>query len=167
MASSALRELLYGEGSHVNTLGCIEDVPFEVAGRLAAGSPHSIWQIVWHMNFWMNYELQRIRNQNPPYPANASESWPEHPAPENAAEWEATVQRFRELLAGLASLANFSPEALAREIAPTHPGHTRLSSSLEAVLWQTLVHNSYHIGQVAILRRALGAWPPKSGGDTW
>jgi uncharacterized damage-inducible protein DinB len=30
-----------------------------------------------------------------------------------------------------------------------------------------MVHNSYHVGQIAMLRRMLGAWPPQSGGDTW
>jgi uncharacterized damage-inducible protein DinB len=35
------------------------------------------------------------------------------------------------------------------------------------VLWQTLVHNSYHFGQIAMLRRVLGAWPPRGGGDSW
>ena len=36
-----------------------------------------------------------------------------------------------------------------------------------AVLWQTLVHNGYHIGQVVAMRRALRAWPPRGVGDTW
>ena len=35
------------------------------------------------------------------------------------------------------------------------------------MLWQTAVHNSYHVGQIAMIRRALGAWPPQGGGDTW
>jgi hypothetical protein len=48
-----------------------------------------------------------------------------------------------------------------------YPDHKKRSSSLLAVLWQTLVRNSYHIGQVATLRRTLGAWPPKGGGDSW
>jgi uncharacterized damage-inducible protein DinB len=39
--------------------------------------------------------------------------------------------------------------------------------SVRDVLWQTMAHNSYHIGQIAMLRRMLGAWPPKAGGDTW
>ena len=29
------------------------------------------------------------------------------------------------------------------------------------------LHNSYHLGQIVLLRRILGAWPPPSGGDTW
>jgi hypothetical protein len=28
-------------------------------------------------------------------------------------------------------------------------------------------HNSYHAGQVVIVRQALDAWPPPSGGLTW
>jgi len=67
----------------------------------------------------------------------------------------------------LAALAESAPDVLAREVAGTHPDHERHSSTLLAVLWQTLVHNSYHLGQIAMLRQALGAWPPKGGGDTW
>jgi hypothetical protein len=26
---------------------------------------------------------------------------------------------------------------------------------------------SYHVGQIALLRRQAGAWPPERGGDTW
>jgi uncharacterized damage-inducible protein DinB len=28
-------------------------------------------------------------------------------------------------------------------------------------------HNSYHLGQIVLLRQELGAWPPPRGGDTW
>ncbi len=28
-------------------------------------------------------------------------------------------------------------------------------------------HNSCHLGQIVLLRRLLGSWPPPSGGDTW
>lgn len=167
MTTFALRQLLYGKGAHADTLACVQDVPFEVVGCLPAGSPHSIYQLVWHMNFWMTYELQRIGDQNPPYPEHASQSWPAKATPDKLEQWHDAVETFRKLLAELATLADVSREALAREITPTYPGHTQLASSLEAVLWQTLVHNSYHVGQIASLRRALDAWPPKGGGDTW
>jgi uncharacterized damage-inducible protein DinB len=167
MPLSELIELLYGQGAHANTLGCIEDVSFELAGHRAPGFSHSIWQQVCHMNFWMAYELKRIRGEAPVYPAHASESWPADPAPLTPTDWNETVARFRNNLAKLAMLADSPPDVLAREVSAMHPAHTKLSSSLLAVLWQTVVHNSYHIGQVAALRRAVGAWPPKSGGDSW
>jgi uncharacterized damage-inducible protein DinB len=48
-----------------------------------------------------------------------------------------------------------------------HEGDKKIASTLEAVLGQMVAHNSYHLGQIAMIRRALGAWPPKAGGDTW
>ena len=167
MSEQALIELLYGKGSHANPLACVEDVSFAIAARRDDNFPHSISQLVSHMNFWMEYELRRIHGENPPYPAHASESWPSDPAPASETDWNNSVVQFRDLLAKLASLANSAPDVLAREVQPTHPAHPMQASSLHAVLWQTLVHNSYHVGQIAMLRRMLGAWPPKGGGDSW
>ena len=167
MSERTLIELLYGEGAHANTLACVEGVPLAVAGRQSDYYPHSIWQLVCHMNFWMDYELKRIRGESPPYPAHASKSWPVSAAPGSEEEWRATTAHFRDLLAELAMLASSPPDVLSEEVPGTHPDHAKRSSSLRAVLWQTLVHNSYHIGQVASLRRAFGVWPPSTGGDTW
>jgi uncharacterized damage-inducible protein DinB len=167
MPDRTLIELLYGKYAHANPVACVEDVSFEIAGRLAGNFQHSIWQLVSHVNYWMDYELRRIRGEMPAYPAHAAESWPVHGAPANEGEWKKVIAHFKELLAQLAALAESAPEVLSREVPPTHPDHTKHSSSLHAVLWQTLVHNSYHVGQIAMLRRALGAWPPSAGGDTW
>jgi uncharacterized damage-inducible protein DinB len=167
MTERTFIELLYGEGAHANTLACVEDVPLELTGRRADNFPHSIWQIVYHMNFWMGYELKRIRREKPVYPAHASESWPTNAAPPSEEEWREGIALFRDLLADLARLADSPPHVLAEEVGATHRDPTKRSSSLLAVLWQTLVHNSYHIGQIVMLRRTLGAWPPKGGGDSW
>jgi uncharacterized damage-inducible protein DinB len=120
-----------------------------------------------HLNYWTDYELQRICGESPAYPAHASESWPLEAAPANQDEWKRTIAHFKELLAKLAALAESAPDVLAREIPPTHPSHANHSSTLLSVLWQTLVHNTYHVGQIAMLRKILGAWPPEGGGDTW
>jgi uncharacterized damage-inducible protein DinB len=167
MSERTLIELLYGKGAHANSLACVDDVSFELAGRRADNLPHSIWQLVSHLNYWTDYELRRIRGVNPVYPAHAKESWPMDAAPTSEDEWQKTIALFKQLLAKLAALADSAPDVLAREVPATHPDHAKHSSTLLAVLWQTLVHNTYHIGQIAMLRRALGAWPPKGGGDTW
>lgn len=167
MPERVLIELLYGGAAHVNPLACVEDVPYDLAGRRAGSFPHSIYQLTWHMNYWMEYELLRIHGKNPAYPLHASESWSADAAPAEETDWQNAVARFRQLVAELASLADSSPETLARPVGATDSSHAKYSSSLLAVLWQTLVHNSYHVGQVVMLRRALGAWPPPSGGDSW
>lgn len=167
MSERTIIEMLYGEGAHANTVACVEDIPFEFAGCGGDSFPHSIWQLVYHMNFWMEYELKRVRGESPAYPEHASESWPAAAAPNGDEEWVKAIAHFQRLLAELANLADSPPDVLAHEVAATHPDHAKRSSSLLTVLWQTAVHNSYHIGQIVMLRRSLGAWPPKRGGDTW
>ena len=65
MPEQILIELLYGKGAHANPLACVEDLTAELSGRRVENLPHSIHQIVWHMNFWMDYELKRIRGERP------------------------------------------------------------------------------------------------------
>jgi uncharacterized damage-inducible protein DinB len=48
-----------------------------------------------------------------------------------------------------------------------HPKQETRTSTVLAILWQTLAHNSYHVGQIVLVRSALGAWPPRAGGDSW
>jgi uncharacterized damage-inducible protein DinB len=160
-----LVELLRGKGSHVDPLACIEDVSAEVASRRVTGFPHSIFDLVFHMNYWMGYELRRIRGEKPPYPEHNAESFP--PAPSNAAEWDRLRSHLSRLLTEFARLAESSPAELDRQIESACEGDQKVAGTLEAVLWQMVAHNSYHAGQIALIRRAFGAWPPRSGGDTW
>jgi uncharacterized damage-inducible protein DinB len=167
MSPRALTELLYGKGAHADPVACVEDLSVELAARRVEGFPHSIGQLVFHMNYWMNYELRRIRGQRPAYPEHNSESFPSAGSPSNAEEWDRLRKRFASLLADFAALANSSPEEMQRQIETVHEGDKKVAGSLEAVLWQMVAHNSYHVGQIAVIRRSLGAWPPLGGGDTW
>ncbi|HEX4545331.1 MAG TPA: DinB family protein [Candidatus Acidoferrum sp.] len=167
MSERALIELLYGKGAHANPLACVEDASVELAGRAVEGFPHSIWQMVGHMNYWIDYELMRIRREAPSYPEHSGQDWPASSAPGGEQEWKKAVSQFGELIGRLAVLAGASQKESTREVEATDPYHTKNASTLRDVLWQTLVHNSYHVGQIAMLRRALGAWPPRGGGDSW
>jgi len=167
MPSRALIELLHGKGAHADPLACVEDLPAEIASRQVEGFPHSIGQLVFHMNYWMDYDLRRIRGENPKYPEHNAESFPTPTAPADAQQWDRLREEFSARVNGVAALANAGRDELDRQIAPTHPSHNDRAASLESVLWQLVAHNSYHIGQIAMIRRVLGMWPPRAGGDTW
>ena len=166
MPQRALIELLRGQGAHVDPLACIEGLSAEIAARQVAGFPHSVAQLVFHMNYWMHYDLRRARGEKPPYPTHNSESFPATTELASA-EWMNLQERFTELVNQAAELANSNRADLARRIEGTHPSHQQRADTLEALLWQLVAHNSYHIGQIATIRRMLGAWPPHGGGDTW
>jgi uncharacterized damage-inducible protein DinB len=167
MPEPTLTELLYGKGAHANSIVCVEGLTAELASRRITGFPHSIWQIVFHLNYWIDYDLKRIRGESPLYPGHASESWPPDPASADHNEWKREVTRFRALLGEVEVLANAGSEKVQEEVEAMHPAHERQSSSVLAVLWQTVVPTSSHLGQIALLRRVLGVWPPQGGGDSW
>jgi len=77
-------------------------------------------------------------------------------APASPQEWERTVRRFGDALEGLEKR---SREA---DLLSKRGKTTRLE-----MLHVIGSHTSYHVGQVALLRQLLGAWPPPSGGVTW
>lgn len=167
MGDRTLRELVYGKGAHVDPVACVEDISAALATRTVTGYPHSIRQIVEHMNYWMNYEVRRIAGERPSYPAHAIESWPAHPDPAGEEQWQATRQRFVDLLAQLAALAESDAATLEKTLPADNAAQPAQLSTVGAVLRQISAHNSYHVGQIAMLRRQFDAWPPRRGGDTW
>lgn len=172
MSDSTLRELVHGKGAHVDPAACVEDVPAELAARTLDGYPHSIWQIVEHMNYWMDYDLGKLAGESRPYPEKAIESWPDnsHSTTDHQTvdrQWQATTRRFSDLLARLAHFAESDNTMLARKVQKPGPDQSTHQSTVHAMLWQIVAHNSYHAGQIVVLRRQFGAWPPRRGGDTW
>jgi uncharacterized damage-inducible protein DinB len=162
MPAQALTELLRGKGSHADPIACVEDLSADLASKRVAGFPHSIAELVFHMNYWMTFELERIRGEKPKYPQHNSQSFPSAPQ-----DWDHLKRDFSRLLSEFAKLTESPGEELNRQLESVQEGDKNLSGSLESVLWQTVAHNSYHIGQIALIRRALNAWPPTAGGDTW
>jgi uncharacterized damage-inducible protein DinB len=167
MFETTLTELLHGRGAHANPIACVEDLPANLAARTIDDFPHSIWQLVSHMNYWIDYELHRIAGGAPAYPEHASDSWLPNSAPPNEAAWAQAVTQFRDLIAKLAELAKSSTQSLSREVPPASLQQPQHTATVGAILWQIMAHNSYHAGQIALLRRCTNAWPPKAGGDTW
>jgi uncharacterized damage-inducible protein DinB len=167
MPQRALTELFRGKGVHADPLACVQDISAEMAARQVAGFPHSIGQLVFHMNYWMSYEIRRIRRDRPAYPEHATESWPAAGMPGDVQEWDRLRRDLAWLLAEYVELARSSAAEMQREIESAHEGDKRVAGTLEAVLWQMVTHNSYHVGQIVMVRCALAAWPPRAGGDTW
>jgi uncharacterized damage-inducible protein DinB len=167
MSSRALTELLHGKGAHADPRACVEDLSAELAARHVEGFPHSIAELVFHMSYWMDYELRRIRGEKPIHPEHNSESFPMTGSSFSAEDWDGLRNTFVALLTDFTALAKSSEKDMQRQIESLHAGDKKIAGTLEASLWQIVVHNSYHIGQIAMLRRALNAWPPRGGAVNW
>jgi uncharacterized damage-inducible protein DinB len=160
-------ELVFGKGAHADALGILEGLNWVLAGKRPSVAPYSVHGLVWHMTFWMENELERIDGKTPAYPSQASLGWPDD-APPTEKDWSQTVARFKMALDRLALFAEATPEVKGRAVPVTSEAeHANQGATVEDVVWQTVMHNSHHLGQVVLLRRLLGAWPPPGGGDTW
>ena len=149
---------LEGRGAHVLTANVFDGLDWRLAGDQPSGSPYTVWQLLSHMIYWQDFGLSLVHGIEPEKPPHASDSWPGGAAPESEQAWLNAVARFK------AGLAESRREAQQDAGAPTatHPDKTRAER-----LTATASHNSYHAGQVTLLRRMLGSWPPPGGGDTW
>jgi hypothetical protein len=150
----ALREhllyLLKGGGAHVDFDGAIQGLPAKLRGKKPKGAEHSPWQILEHMRLaqWDILEFSRdAKHESPKWPDGF---WPKAPAPPNASAWTKSVRAFRNDLEALCKLAE-SADLFAK--IPHGDGQTILREALLVA-----DHNAYHVGELVLVRRLLGAW---------
>jgi uncharacterized damage-inducible protein DinB len=150
-----LIRLLDGTGAHAPTVGSLEGLDEEMAAARPEGWPHSCHDMLLHVVYWQDLFLARLEGGPAPFPATAAEGWPSP----GRNRWSDTVGRFARGLE--------AAKGLARSTDPDERIEgwrgVRRGEGLSIVAQ----HNSYHLGQIVLLRRVLGAWPPPGGGDTW
>jgi hypothetical protein len=145
-------ELLRGGAAHLDFDKAVADLPAELRGAKPPGVPYSPWRQVEHMRIAQRDILEFSRDPDhvsPPWPEGY---WPDEDGPADDAAWEASLAQFRAdhhaMCALVADPANDLLEPL-----PHGKGKTLLR---EALLLAD--HNAYHLGQLVVVRRALGAW---------
>ncbi len=154
----ALLENLYGVDSHVHILHALEGLSVDQVGARPAAVPFSIHQLVEHMIYWQAIGVARVTGLTPPYPVSSSEGWTA-PAQPSAAAWESACRRFADGLADLKDLV--STVDLDAIVEPNRQRSARQN------VYMVMGHNSYHLGQIVLIRHLLGAWPPPKGGVSW
>lgn len=159
LVSEQLVEALAGRGAYVNSLRALAGMHWMSAGERPGRVRHTIFRSLLHMNYWQDVTLARLRGEARPDPVRPEQQWPGREEPGNRGEWDAAVERFRAGMEGLQEAARAGD--LARVVHP-EKGETAL-----AALLGVAQHNAYHMGQIVLLRRQLGAWPPPEPVDTW
>jgi hypothetical protein len=145
--------LLKGGGAHLDFDRAVADLPAKLRGAKAAGVPHTPWRLVEHMRIAQWDILEFSRNPKHVSPSFPEGYWPEGDAPPSEAAWEESLARFRADLKAMQDLvADPATDLFAR--LPHGEGQTVLREALLVA-----DHNAYHLGQLVVARRALGAWP--------
>ena len=154
---TALREhlikLLEGGSAHATFDNAVKGFPVDRIGVRPKGLPYSAWELLEHMRIAQEDILRfsiSAEHESPKWPEGY---WPAGPAPEKPSQWARSVKAIRKDLAEFEALVRDPKQDLYRKF-PWGDGQTLLR---EALLIAD--HNSYHVGQLVLVRRFLGVWP--------
>ena len=147
-----LEDLLTKGNAHVTLDDALENIPFEILGERPADLPYSIWQLAEHLRIAQFDILDFSRNADYAHLKWPDDYWPKenYPASENA--WQQCVDQIKADRKAFIDLLNSAAITLFEPIAHG-TGQTLIREAL--VLAD---HNSYHTGQIILLRKMLNAW---------
>jgi hypothetical protein len=139
--------------AHATYEAAVKDFPANLRGVRSHDLPHSAYQLVEHIRIaqWdiVEYALDP-KHKSPDFPDGY---WPKSPEPPDSKAWDKSISSFHEdrkkLVAALERADLFAPMP--------HADNQSLASKTILLI----DHNSYHLGQLVLLRRLLGAWSQK------
>jgi len=145
-----LEKLLKGGSAHAGLDGALKGLPAELRGTKVDNLPYTIWQLVEHIRIaqWDMLEFSKDgSHKSPKWP---NDYWPKETAPANESDWKNSIDaietHLNEFLSLIKSTDIYVP-------IPHGSGQTILREAL-----QIADHCGYHVAEIIIIRRLLGAW---------
>jgi len=158
VADSSIREhlakLLSWEDAHTSFEAAVGDLPAELRGTKPSHLPYSPWQLVEHLRITQADILDFCCNPKYRELTWPDDYWPSSQSPPDSAAWDKSVRDFLRDRAGLQDLSR-DPKINLEARIPHGEGQTYLREILLVA-----DHTAYHIGELVVVRRLLGAWPP-------
>ena len=150
---SVIARLLDWEDAHAGFDKVVGGLPVELRGRVPAGLPYSPWQLLEHLRITQHDILDFCVNPEYEELSWPDDYWPKSAAPQSARAWDESVASFRTDREALKQLALNPSINLLEKV----PAGTTQSYLRELLL--VADHTAYHLGELVVVRRALGAWP--------
>jgi hypothetical protein len=155
-----IKGFLRGGYSHARFEKVMQEFPIDLRGVVVDGLPYSAWQVLEHMRIaqrsMLDYALQNLIDISKGSPKQLRwprDYWVTQQAPPEPENWEHSVQSILEDRNRFESLIN-----RATDDGLVTPSGPRNRKTLMRLALQIADHNSYHIGQLVVIRRLLGSW---------
>ena len=148
-----LAAVLEGSQAHADAPTVLRAFPAALRGVKPHGCPHTAWQLLEHMRIAQWDILEFCRNPKHNSPKWPEGYWPATEAPPSPRAWDRSCKEF---LNGRSAMKRLVTRPTADLFAKL-PHGSRQTLLREALL--VVDHNAYHLGQLLLVRRMLGAWP--------
>ena len=148
-----LERVLAWEEAHVGFDKAVAEIPTDMRGARVTGFEHSPWQLLQHMRLAQDDILDFCINSRYEHTmAWPDDYWPKDPAPRSAKAWTDSIEAYTRSREELQRLAREVPDLTAK--VPTGKENQTFLRALLLVA----DHTAYHVGQLVMIRRALGIW---------
>jgi hypothetical protein len=146
--------LLNGGQAHATFDSAIKDFPADLRDKVPDKLPYSAWQLLEHLRITqrdiLNFSAPPTGGYHPiQWP---EDYWPKSPAPPSANAWDQSVAAIHSDLKTFIALIE-NPASDLHKPFRWGDGQNLLR---EALLIAD--HNAYHLGELIVIRRLLGAW---------
>lgn len=139
--------LLEGERAHAGLSEALRTFPRALRGAKPRGVPHTPWELLEHLRIAQKDILAFSRDPAHPSPPWPEGFWPPRATPPGPQAWDASVRAFLRDLRALKRIARTRPD-----LGAPIPGTT---TTWLGQLHLVANHNSYHLGQLLMLRGML------------
>ncbi len=154
--SDPLREFLARtfdwQEAHARFDAAIDGLPAALRGKRPPRAPHSVWELVEHIRLAQRDILDFARDPEYEEKRWPDDYWPATPAPPSPAAWKKSIAQYHEDVDAFRRLVLDPGFDLFAKV-PWGSGQTNIR---EVVI--TVDHTAYHVGQIVLVRRLLGAW---------
>jgi hypothetical protein len=141
------------EDAHAGFEKVVTGVPPALRGQAPNGLPYSPWQLLEHIRITQHDILEFCRNPDYEELDWPADYWPKSASPTSDGDWDKSLTAVRQDREALKQLAlNPGIDLLAK--VPAGDGQTYLRELLLVA-----DHTAYHLGELVVVRRALGIWP--------
>jgi DinB superfamily len=145
-----LVKLLNGGSAHAGFDEALKGLPAELRGAKPDKLPYSIWQLVEHIRIAQWDMLKFSASEKHRSPKWPEEYWVKETAPANETAWKSSIKQINDDREEFIQL--LKEEDIYKTI-PHGEGQRILREAL-----QVADHNAYHIAEIVVIRRLLGAW---------
>ena len=145
--------ILDAQDAHMSFDDAVAEFPASAINVRPPNVGYTPWQLLEHLRITQWDILEYVRDRSHVSPDWPIGYWPAHDATATQEQFQATVAAFRADQAALRALVT-DPSTDLLAVLPDTPGHTILRE-----IRVVADHNAYHIGEFAILRQVMGAWP--------
>jgi uncharacterized damage-inducible protein DinB len=138
---------LYGEHTHINPIELIESLNPEESKICVNGYPHSMWDLLHHLVNWQDFTIKALDGEEPDWRKVQDADWLDSDYPYKKEDFQKLVKDF------INGLRKIEARIDSVDLKKSYPALGNSTGAYSILV--DIQHNSYHLGQILLLRNLI------------